>query len=484
MLRFRFRILVLVSFLFLWILPETVLVTAEVSPTEVSPAEAERFGKEIRQHWVTEIPLDESALTQSGIRRLESQHLILYTDLAASGQVDELPKLFDQLIPLLCDYFELNRQNYESFKVEGFLIDDFEKFKSGGAVLQVPKLRNGYALRCRIWVRNPGSDYYRRHLLLHEGTHAFMGYAFGVWGPPWYREGTAELLGTHRLENGHLTLAYFPKSRNELSRWGRIDLVRDNLVKNHGRTIKGIFELDSEDYDENTAYGWSWAFAAFCENHPRYRTAFRQTAWKLYGKPDGAAERFLELLLKNIQKESPEWNEQEILFHLDNDWIDFISHLDYGYDFERTKIDYNKEAGLISSDEVEIPVCSDKGWQSSGVRLERGKTYRFAASGRFQLAEKPKIWWSEPNGITLRYYQSVPIGTLLATLIPDIEERFLTQTETAGVGFYVPKTIGLSETWKAEVSGELFFRINDFPSELSDNNGEATVKLTVLPVTD
>ncbi|MDR2757273.1 MAG: hypothetical protein LBC20_16365 [Planctomycetaceae bacterium] len=468
------QFLFLIIFLYFGIFRETIILAEEISSSA-----AEHSGREIRKHWSTEIPLDESAIKQSGIRRLESKHLILYTDLAGSKQVDELPKLFDQLIPFLCNYFELNPQNYETFKVEGFLINDFEKFKSSGAVRQVPNLRNGYALRCRIWVRNPDSEYYRRHLLLHEGVHAFMGYAFGFWGPPWYREGTAELLGTHRLENESLTLGYFPKSRYELSGWGRIDLVRGDLTKNHLRTIKEVFELESEDYDENRAYGWSWAFAVFCENHPRYRTAFRQIAWKLNGVPADIAKRFLALLIKKVQNEQPEWNPQEIIDHLDNDWLDFITNLDYDYDFERTRIDYNKNALPISLPETQFQIRADKGWQSSGVRLERGKTYCFTASGRFQLAEKPKIWYSEPNGVTLRYYRGTPIGTLLATLIPDQEEYFLAKEGTSGIGFAIPQKIGLGKIWTADISGELFFRVNDFPSELSDNIGDVTVKITL-----
>jgi hypothetical protein len=473
----QYQFLFLITFLYLGIFPET-----NFFAEEISPGSAERFGGEFRKNWMPERPVDESLLKQNGIRRLESKHLTLYTDLPASEQVDNLPTLFDQLIPLLCHYFELNHRHYETFKVEGFLIDDFEKFQQGGAVHQVPELRHGYALRCRIWVRNPDSEYYRRHLLLHEGVHTFMGYAFGVWGPPWYREGTAELLATHLWENKRLTAARFPKSRNELSGWGRIEIVRNDFTKNRFRTIQNVFELESEDYDENTAYGWSWAFAAFCENHPRYQTAFRQTAWKLYGKPDSIAKHFTELLIKKIQNESPEWNKQEIMDHLDNDWLDFITNLDYGYDFERTRIDYDKNIqpfSAISAKEIQCQIQTDKGWQSSGIRLEQGKTYRFTASGRFQLAEKPKIWYSEPNGITLRYYHSIPIGTLLATLIPDKTENFAPKKETTGIGFSMPKNFGYGEVWTPEVSGELFFRINDFPSELSDNNGSVTVKLTV-----
>ncbi len=253
---------------------------------EVTPADAAKRGEAIRRRWPAEQPIDVSALLQSGVRRLEGKHIILYTDTKNSEQIDLLPKYFDRLIPLLCDYFQLDGKDYENFRVEAFLIDDFEKFKSGGAVRQVPNLRNGYALRRRIWLREQQSDYYRRHLLLHEGIHAFMGYAFGDWGPPWYREGMAELLATHRIDDdGRLRLGYFPKKRRELEHWGRIENVQEATRNNSAKSMQGVFGLESEDYDANSAYAWSWAFAAFCENHPSYGKAFRRTAWKLGGPP-------------------------------------------------------------------------------------------------------------------------------------------------------------------------------------------------------
>jgi hypothetical protein len=471
-------------FLFFMIFGAVNFFVGEILPAEkVSPSDAERSGENIRQSWIVEVPIDESALIRSGVRRLESKHLILYTDFPSSKEVDELPKLFDLLVDQLCDYFELNRKNYESFKLEGFLIDDFEKFRLGGAVRQVPNLRNGYTLRCRIWVRNSDSEYYRRHLLFHEGTHAFMGYAFGSWGPAWYCEGTAELFGTHRLkDNGDLKFSYFPKSRNELERWGRIDFVRNDFAGKQDRTFKGIFALKPENYDENEAYGWSWAFSVFCENHPRYRTAFRQTAWNLHGQLESVDQRFLRLLCENVRETSPDLNDRKILSQFDNEWIDFAANLDYHYDFERTRIEYGKMLKAVSNKGAEIQIRADRGWQSAGIRLERGKTYRLSASGRFQLADKPKIWQSEPNGITIRYYHGSPVGILLATLIPDLGEHFdiknETPAETSGIGFTAPRKVGLSDVWTTEVSGELFFRINDFPSELSDNNGNILVKIT------
>ena len=51
-----------------------------------------------------------------------------------------------------------------------------------------------------FWLFDQPTDYYVRHLLLHEGTHVFMVSFLGGCGPGWYMEGTAELLGTHRLD--------------------------------------------------------------------------------------------------------------------------------------------------------------------------------------------------------------------------------------------------------------------------------------------
>lgn len=451
---------------------------------EMTASKAEQVGKEIRSRWPAERPIDETSLKESGIRRIDGKHLVLYTDLPKGKRVDELPAIFDHLIPFLCDYFELDPKNYESFRLEGFLIDDFEKFKKGGAVRQVPALRNGYALRQRIWLRNQTSDYYLRHLLLHEGVHAFMGYAFGAWGPPWYREGTAELLATHHWEDGKLTLGYYPEAKETVPGWGRIEYVRKDFDRNKGRNPQAVFELGPEDYDENEAYAWSWAFAAFCEHHPRYKTAFRQTAWNLTLEPAKLSDRFLEIVAEEAAREKNSNDvpdTAEMLRVMENDWFDFLFNADYGYDFQRTLINYGEPGKEIPPEGIKgIAVQTDRGWQNGGVRLEKGKTYRFLASGRFQLADKPKIWWSEPNGITIRYYRKAPIGILLATLVPDEEISDDEVRGEFGIGFLWPRILGKEAVWTPKVSGTLYFRINDFSSELDDNRGTATIE--IVPV--
>jgi len=444
---------------FLFLIPTTVV---PVVAGEVTLQEAVQYGENVRARWPKEQPIDKTILFRQGARRLDSRHVTLYTDLAASQSVDELPTVFDLMVPQLCEYFELDPKNYESWKVEVFLIGETAKFDKSGALEQVPQLRNGYALRNRIWLREQPSEYYRRHLLLHEGVHAFMGYVFGKWGPPWYREGTAELLGTHCWKDKNLTLGYLPRNADEVPNWRRIPIVRNAFAKKEGRRTEDVFDLAPEDYDENAAYAWSWAFAAFCEHHPGYRMPFRHLARHLSRSDAKLSELFVNLL------------DEEDAKRFEDDWTDFVANIDFGYDFERTRIDDFSPGKPLAKNGDTVAVRADRGWQNSGLRLEKGQTYEFSAEGRFQLGRTPKIWWSEPNGITVRYHRGVPIGTLLATLRSDSGES--TETGT-GIGFATPQVVGTGGTWNVEHSGTLFFRINDFPSELDDNDGTATARI-------
>jgi len=41
-----------------------------------------------------------------------------------------------------------------------------------------------------------------------------------------YKEGMAEYLGTHRWQDGRLTLGYTPRSREESLGWGRVPAIQ------------------------------------------------------------------------------------------------------------------------------------------------------------------------------------------------------------------------------------------------------------------
>ena len=120
--------------------------------------------------------------------------------------------------------------------------------------------------------------YYRRHLLLHEGTHAFMGKFLGGCGPGWYMEGTAELFGTHRMDDrrGELQMRVMPRDREEVPMWGRIKLIRDAVAAGHGLDLSAVMALDNRKQMDDESYAWCWAAAKFLDSHPRYRDRFRQ----------------------------------------------------------------------------------------------------------------------------------------------------------------------------------------------------------------
>ena len=118
------------------------------------------------------------------------------------------------------------------------LIDDPARFEAAGLLpSDLPKFLNGFTRQNECWLYNQTSPYYRRHLLLHEGVHGFMFTLLGRNAPPWYMEGMAELLATHRWQDGKLELPYFPKRPDEVPKLGRIEIVQKDFAGRPGQTI-------------------------------------------------------------------------------------------------------------------------------------------------------------------------------------------------------------------------------------------------------
>ena len=67
------------------------------------------------------------------------------------------------------------------------------------------------------------------------------------------------------------------------------------------------------------------------------------------------------------------------------EWQAYVATLDHGYDFERMAIRFGAR-DAAKRQAAEVTIAADRGWQSSGVWLEAGKTYRVAARGRYQIA--------------------------------------------------------------------------------------------------
>jgi hypothetical protein len=401
-------------------------------------------------------PMDEGKIRAAGIRKLESARLVLYTDLPSAPEVDELPQVFDQAFDLWCKYFGLDPAQHKDWRMRASLMVEPTRFQAAGLLTpDVPKFFNGYTRDHECWLNNQSSSYYRRHLLLHEGVHGIMFSLIGSHAPPWYMEGMAELLATHRSCDGRLELPYFPRATEEVPKLNRIEIVQADFTSHRAKQLTDVMAYDSRAHLHVEPYAWSWAAAAFLDGHPKYRDRFRKLLtllkepgdfnaklWEVYG--DDAAQ-------------------------LGEEWQVFVADLDYGYDFSRNAIDFAPGKPVGKSAKVEVQ--ADRGWQNSGLVLEAGKTYKVLASGQYQVAKSIKPWISEPNGVSIHYVHGKPLGVLLAAVRPE------TGSGRANA-FLNPIVVSTGTAITPSESGTLYFKINDSAGELNDNAGHAEVMIT------
>jgi hypothetical protein len=395
---------------------------------------------------------------------LEGKHITLYTDLPTDGgdPAVELPRVFDAAVPLWCEYFGVDPAKVAAWKVVGCVIKDKERFLGAGLYPEsLPDFPNGYSAGSQVWLYDQPSDYYRRHLLLHEGTHAFMNRWLGGAGPPWYMEGMAELLGTHRWEDGKLQLAHLPRTKEEVPYWGRIKIVKDEFAANRGMTLTEIMKYDNRAHLRNEPYGWCWAAAAFFDQHPQTQAAFRELKSQTKDRTIEFSNRFRERL-------KDEWRQ------IDEDWQLFVIQCDYGYDFARAAA-IRKPAADLPAGGATVTIAADRGWQSSGFKLRAGRTYQITASGRYQVASDPKPWPCEPAGVTIRYEAGRPLGMLLAAINDE-------QTPPGPITpLATPQAIGAAASLTPETTGTLYLRINEAAAGLADNAGTLTVRIEAGP---
>ncbi len=365
----------------------------------------------------------------AGIRKLKSDHLVLYTDVPSSPSVDSLPAVFDKAVPQWVTYFGVEKSKTANWRATAYLIADQRRF---AALDLLPKghedFANGITFGDKMWLRDQPSDYYRRHLLLHEGTHAFMIAYLGGCGPGWYMEGTAELLGTHRLDpqTGELTLGVMPRNRREVPMWGRIKLIDDAKADHRVLNLPAVMQLDNRKQMGDEAYAWCWALVKLLDSNPRYRDRFHQLHKFVLDK------NFNDLVRRKF---AADWDD------LNTEWQAYIATLDYGFDFDRMAIDFQKGRPL-ENQSITVRIAADRGWQSSGIWLDAGKSYDLTATGRYQIGAEQidgqsKPWPCEPGGITIEYHDGRPLGILLAA----IDSRGNTNTPS-DESFAEPLTIG------------------------------------------
>jgi hypothetical protein len=394
--------------------------------------------------------IDDARVAAEGIRKLPGKRITLYTDVAGA-EIDVLPEVFDLAFPQWCSFFGVKPDDVAEWHVTACLMKDKDRFVAAGLLPDdLPPFKHGYSRDTMLWLNEQPTDFYRRELLLHEGTHSFMNGVLHGMGPPWYAEGMAEYLGTHRWQDGRLTLGYMPRSRDEARFWRRVGIIQDAVAERRAMKLASVIDYPSRAFLETEPYAWCWAAVTLLDRHPRYHERFQRLIG-LVRQPD-FNRRFYRLF-------EPDWQP------LCEEWQLMVVGMEYGYDVARSAVDFTPGKSLPQGG-AKITIAADRGWQNSGLRLEAGVKYQLTAKGRYQVAKSPKPWWCEPGGVSIRYYKGRPLGILLAAVRPDNPAPGSTSA------LLRPTVVGLGATLTPTETGTLYLKTNDSAGELDDNAGE------------
>ncbi len=226
----------------------------------------------------------------------------------------------------------------------------------------------------------------------------------GGTGRPGTAEGMAELLATHRLEDGKLTLNVFSAHARRRSEVGphrnRADRLRRAAAPNARARV-------CARPARSTAQSNSTAGAG---PPPRFSTVIRAIATAFRQLPAYVAEPdFADRVTRTVRRRLAPAAKKTGRCSSPISTTATTSR--------RMDVEFASGKPLPPA-AATVDVAADRGWQSTGVRLEPGKKYRSAppAAIRWPTA---KPWICEPGGVTLRYYQGQPLGMLLAAVRSD-----------------------------------------------------------------
>jgi len=407
---------------------------------------------------------------RAGLRVLEGDHLVLATDrpARAGDGVEDLPRIFDEAWTAWCAHYALEPAEHREWRAFGCLVVDRERFRAAGLLPEkIPDFANGHCYNHRFWMADQSNPAYRRHLLLHEGVHAFTLTLRSLDAPPWYTEGIAECLATHRLDDdntdgttGRFVSTPLPLRAVDVEQLGRIEKIRALRAAGECPGLGDIFATPGANHRDLSAYAGSWAAVALLSQHPRHAAAFAAAE---RGPLDGNFNRRL--------METTGWDGDQA----ERDFDAFTDEIDYGYDFTRCGIDWSPGRPLDSRQT--ITVAAGRGWQNSGWALRKGSRYRTAATGRCTIGflegtppAPPVMLETEADGISLRWYRGRPLGRLLVA-------QWLESPDDGGRPRFIVLATGAEGTFTAATDGVVFCKLNDPPGELADNEGQITVEL-------
>lgn len=403
-----------------------------------------------------------SVASGAELLRKSGQHIRLVSDAISAEDADTIVATFDAAVEQWKKFWDLGDGQTREFLVKAHVIGDLDRFRREGFVPpQVPDFPFGYALDDQVFVRVQPSQYYTRHLVLHEGIHSLAYECFGGAGSTWFQEGTAELLATHRGVGQNVTVNVVPKTRDEVRYWGRFKRMTQSRQEGTVPTLSAVMGYQPTLSGDVEAYSWSWAAAMMLTRYPEYRSLMIQSA----RAGDQAGLVFNERFRQKLSNEWP---------ILEARWRVMARDLDYGFDWSREQLSLAMDDPMWDGQPINLKIAADRGWQSAGVRVPGGIKIGLAASGRVTLANEPKPWESEPAGITFQYAGGRPLGQLMVAVLPNAIEPDNKIVRPLRVEVVQDKV-----TLNIDAYSWLLFRVNDSVDQMSDNRGAYDLTLQV-----
>lgn len=309
----------------------------------------------------------------SQARDIHSAHFLIHTDLSAE-EARPLVERLETMLRLVSAYWGRPMRGV----IECYVVRDLATFpafpsdpitaagivgiRTWGGITLMRTLTDGRRYLAKSVVYASA----RPEVVQHEAVHAYCHHTFGRIGPVWYSEGMAEM-------------AHY---------WTE----KDSAVHAEPRVIEFLHEHPPKSLDETLSpthasgdswqnYASRWALCHFLNYNPNYAGQFWSLGRGLLaGKPVTFEQTFAPV-------------NRQLTF----EYSFFLNHIAPGYRVDLCAWDWKKKpVSLEPGRSLTATVAAGRGWQPTGLTVQPGARYEYAATGTWQVSGAPEA--SGANG--------------------------------------------------------------------------------------
>ncbi|MDA1054965.1 MAG: hypothetical protein O3C40_31465 [Planctomycetota bacterium] len=294
----------------------------------------------------------------------------------------------------------------------------------------------------------------------HELVHAYCIHTFGSSGPEWYKEGMAEMAvkgsnresgiqcsaqqsATLRAGDGTSLAKIFATGSTGLRIATSLRRMMDDPTTQGQHVRPEVWtQIDADNVAQaRDEYLHSWAFCYMMLHNPNYSKRFRSLGNVFIAEQRNAFDDFFAPVRDKIEFEHQL----------------FLKHASVGYRVDLCSWDWNHRfTTSVAGETQKTRVVAARGFQASGVTVNRDTRYDYQTEGRWSLSADGQQ--TDADGGENR------AGQLVGVVLDD---------RTLGEPFL----LGISGTFQPATSGNLYLRCHDAWNEISDNTGQMTVTI-------